>query len=181
MRCLYVLCACGFVKPHTVRPCHTADRNTAGRAIPPRSSGNTGCQNTNVPVSGIPPVAQHRRFSQAAQGGGISMPCCTRVPHLSCNAVSTPPSTVTAKSGRSQRVLKRLPFFPHTNNMSHNDTKEILKRRSCWYHTSMIQCTHVRWAVTHWKRRCTPMVVEYTYTHTSKYIYIEAPRARCSD
>jgi Ankyrin repeats (many copies) len=30
-----------------------------------------GCQNTSVPVSAIPQVAQHRRFSRAAQGGGI--------------------------------------------------------------------------------------------------------------
>jgi hypothetical protein len=44
----------------TVRPRYTADRrNTVGRAIPPLFLGDTGCQNANAPVSGIPPVAQY--------------------------------------------------------------------------------------------------------------------------
>jgi hypothetical protein len=67
-----------YIDMHTVRPRYTADCNTAGRALPLFFffSGDTGCQNTDVSVSGIPPVAQYRRFSRAAQGGGIS---CTHI------------------------------------------------------------------------------------------------------
>jgi hypothetical protein len=69
---------------YAVRPRHSADRHKAGRALPPLFCGDTGCQNTNVPVSGMPPVAQYCRFSRAAQGGGISRPyCICKCDHLS--------------------------------------------------------------------------------------------------
>jgi hypothetical protein len=90
----------------TVRPRYTADCNT-GRAIPSLFSGDSGWQNSNVPVSGKPPSAAFLALHRAAVYGGPAVLRCqaTTQAHAtvpSCNSMSTQRIRVAAGRRRSR-------------------------------------------------------------------------------